>query len=155
MSAAPLAVAALGSRVGDEIGVSAWIAVTQARIDAFANATDDHQFIHVNPERAAREGGFSGTIAHGFLTLSLLSVMSRDILPNQPGTMHVNYGLDTVRFLSPVRAGAQVRGRFLLDAIEPRGDAAWLTRWSVTVEVENEARPALVAGWRVLTTASV
>src|SRR5215470_14779507 len=103
------------ARVGEEIGLSGWLTVDQARIDAFADATEDHQFIHVDPAGAAA-AGFGGTIAHGFLSLSLLSRMAADafLLPDNL-KMAINYGFDRVRFLAPVRAGKRVRGRFTLD----------------------------------------
>lgn len=134
--------------VGQEIGVSAWHVVDQQRIDAFADATEDHQFIHVDAERAKRETPFGGTIAHGFLTLSLLSVFSYDAMPTIAGTvMGVNYGFDKVRFLSPVRAGARVRGRFTLAEANLRKPTELLTRSTITVEIEGELKPALVADW--------
>ena len=110
------------SKVGQEVGVSAWLSVDQARIDAFADATEDHQFIHVDPEAAAA-AGFGGTIAHGFLSLSLLSRMAADAMLIPEGVrMAVNYGLDRVRFLAPVKSGKRVRGRFILDF--PRRESA-------------------------------
>lgn len=134
--------------VGQEIGVSSWHVVDQQRIDVFADATEDHQFIHVDAERAKRETPFGGTIAHGFLTLSLLSVFSYEAMPTIAGTvMGVNYGFDKVRFLSPVRAGARVRGRFTLAEAHLRKPTELLTRSTITVEIEGEPKPALVADW--------
>lgn len=134
--------------VGQEIGVSSWHVVDQQRIDAFADATEDHQFIHVDAERAKRETPFGGTIAHGFLTLSMLSVFSYEAMPTIAGTvMGVNYGFDKVRFLSPVRAGARVRGRFTLAEANLRKPTELLTRSTITVEIEGEPKPALVADW--------
>ena len=134
--------------VGQEIGVSSWHVVDQQRIDVFADATEDHQFIHVDAERAKRETPFGGTIAHGFLTLSLLSVFSYEAMPTIAGTvMGVNYGFDKVRFLSPVRAGARVRGRFTLAEANLRKPTELLTRSTITVEIEGEPKPALVADW--------
>jgi acyl dehydratase len=134
-------------RVGEEIGVSSWLTVDQARIDAFADATEDHQFIHVDADAAA-QAGFGGTIAHGFLSLSLLSRMAADAMLIPDGVkMAVNYGLDRVRFLAPVRSGRRVRGRFTLDSIEEKVAGQWLMRHTVTVEIEGENKPALTAQW--------
>ena len=135
------------SRVGEEVGVSEWILVDQARIDAFADATLDRQFIHVDPQAAAQTP-FGGTIAHGFLTLSLLSRMAADAMSVPEGLkMAVNYGFDRVRFLAPVRSGRRVRGRFTLDSIEEKAPGQWLMRHSVTVEIEGEEKPALTVEW--------
>jgi acyl dehydratase len=134
--------------VGKEIGISAWHTVDQSRIDAFADVTEDHQFIHIDPERAARETPFGATVAHGFLTLSLLSVFSYEALPKIEGaTMGVNYGFDKLRFVSPVRAGSRVRGRFTLTEAKMRGPNELLSRTSVSVEIDGEAKPALAADW--------
>ncbi|MGB3866533.1 MAG: MaoC family dehydratase [Xanthobacteraceae bacterium] len=134
--------------VGKEIGLSAWHTVDQSRIDAFADVTEDHQFIHIDPERAARETPFGATVAHGFLTLSLLSVFSYEALPKIEGAaMGVNYGFDKLRFVSPVRAGSRVRGRFTLTEAKMRSPNELLSRTSVTVEIDGEAKPALVADW--------
>ena len=133
--------------VGTEIGVSDWIMVGQDRITAFAEATEDRQFIHVDPAAAARTP-FGGTIAHGFLSLSLLSRMAADVMQVPDTTrMAVNYGLDRVRFIAPVRAGARVRGRFTLDAVDEKAPGQLLLRHTVTVEIENEPKPALTAEW--------
>jgi acyl dehydratase len=138
------------SRIGEEIGVSGWLTVDQQRISAFAEATEDRQFIHVDPEAAARTP-FGGTIAHGFLTLSLLSRMAAEtILVPDMVKLIVNYGLDRVRFLAPVRSGKRVRGRFVLDAVEEKATGQILLRHSVTVEIEGEDKPALSAQWLVL-----
>ena len=135
------------SRIGDEVGVSSWMLVDQARIHAFADATEDHQFIHVDPEAAAQTP-FGGTIAHGFLTLSLLSRMGAEAMLLPEGLkMAVNYGLDRVRFLATVPAGSRVRGRFRLDSAEEKARGQWLLRHTVTVEIEGQDRPALVAEW--------
>lgn len=135
-------------RVGTEIGLSSWHLVDQKRIDVFADATEDHQFIHVDPERAARETPFGTTIAHGFLTASLLSVFSYEALPKVEGvTMGVNYGFDKLRFISPVRAGSRLRGRFTLTEATMRKPNELLSRTSVSVEIEGEQRSALVADW--------
>ena len=138
---------AIRAQVGSEIGLSDWILVDQARITAFAEATDDHQFIHVDPAAAAQTP-FGGTIAHGFLSLSLLSRMAADVMQVPDSIkMAVNYGLDRVRFIAPVRAGSRVRGRFTLDAVEDKAPGQLLLRHNVTVEIENELKPALTAQW--------
>jgi acyl dehydratase len=138
------------AKAGDEVGVSSWIAVDQARIDAFAEATEDRQFIHVDPA-AATHTPFGGTIAHGFLTLSLLSRMAAEaMLVPDSRKMIVNYGLERVRFLAPVRAGKRIRGRFLLDSVEDKAPGRILMRHAVTVEIEDEAKLALTALWLTL-----
>ena len=138
------------SRIGDEVGVSGWIAVDQARIDTFADATEDRQFIHVEPAAAAQTP-FGGTIAHGFLSLSLLSRMGAEAMLFPDGLrMAINYGLDRVRFLAPVRSGSRVRGRFVLDSVDEKAPGQWLLRHTVTVEIENEVKPALTALWLTL-----
>jgi len=135
------------SSVGQEVGVSSWITVDQPRIDAFAEATDDRQFIHVDPVAAAQTP-FGGTIAHGFLSLSLLSRMGAEAMLLPQGlAMAVNYGLDRVRFLGPVPSGKRVRGRFRLDSVEEKAPGQILLRHMVTVEIEGEAKPALSAEW--------
>ena len=139
---------AIRAQIGSEIGLSDWILIDQTRIDAFADTTEDRQFIHVDPAAAAARTPFGGTIAHGFLSLSLLSRMAADVM-QVPDTMKmaVNYGLDRVRFIAPVRAGSRVRGRFTLDAIEDKAPGQLLMRHNVTVEIENEPKPALTAQW--------
>lgn len=135
------------ARVGTEIGVSSWLTVDQARIDLFAEATEDHQFIHVDPDAAARTP-FGGTIAHGFLSLSLLSRMAADAMLIPDGLkMAVNYGLDRVRFLAPVPSGSRVRGRFTLDSVEEKAPGQVLMRHTVMVEIEGTEKPALTAVW--------
>jgi acyl dehydratase len=135
------------SRVGQEVGVSSWLIIDQARIDAFAEATEDRQFIHVDPQAAA-ETPFGGTIAHGFLSLSLLSGMAAEATLFPQGLkMAINYGLDRVRFLAPVRSGSRVRGRFTLDSVEEKAPGQWLMRHNITVEIEGEQKPALTAQW--------
>ncbi len=141
-----LAPADLNKHVGDEF-VSHWLEVNQARIDAFATVTEDHQFIHVDPEKAAATP-FGGTIAHGFLTLSLLSVMAYEALPKLKGlAMGVNYGFDKIRFLSPVREGSRVRGRFKLQSATEKSPGQWQLTYDVSVEIEGGAKPALAATW--------
>lgn len=133
--------------IGQEIGLSKWFEITQARIDAFADCTEDHQFIHVDPE-AAKKTPFGGTIAHGFLTLSLASAMSYDaVAPLDGVVMGVNYGFDKLRFLAPVPAGSRVRGRFRLLSAEDKGNGRWLLKHELTVEIEGGDKPALIAEW--------
>jgi acyl dehydratase len=134
-------------RVGQEVGVSDWILIDQPRIDTFAEVTDDHQFIHVDPEAAAGTP-FGGTVAHGFLTLSLLSRMAADaMLRPEQVKMGVNYGFEKVRFMAPVRSGKRVRGRFRLDRFEEKRPGQWQFVHNVTVEIEGEDKPALIADW--------
>lgn len=136
----------LPNMIGDET-VSKWIEISQKRIDAFADATEDWQFIHVDPE-AAKQTPFGGTIAHGFLTLSLMSAMTYDANPMLEGVaMGVNYGFDKLRFLAPVPAGSKVRGRFKLMSAEDKGGGRWLVKHEVTVEIEGADKPALIAEW--------
>ena len=134
-------------RVGSEIGVSDWILVDQARIDAFAEITEDHQFIHVDPERAAKTP-FRGTVAHGFLTLSLLSRMADGVMLHPESMrMAVNYGFDKVRFMGPVKSGKRIRGRFRMLSAEEKRASQWQITYEVTVEIEDEEKPALIADW--------
>lgn len=142
MSEAPAASPALAAQER----VSRWFAIDQDRIDAFAAVCEDDQFIHVDPDRATPTR-FGGTVAHGFLTLSMLSAMAYDAMPLR-GEMSVNYGFDRIRFLAPVPSGARVRARFALAASEERAPGETTLHWDVTVEVEGGgARPALVARW--------
>src|SRR3954447_9089209 len=135
------------ARVGEEVGVSDWILVDQARIDAFAEVTEDRQFIHVDPAAAARTP-FGGTVAHGFLSLSLLSRMAANAMLRPEGVkMGVNYGFDRVRFMAPVRSGKRVRGRFVLTAFDEKRPGQYQFVHNVTVEIEGEDKPALVADW--------
>jgi acyl dehydratase len=134
-------------RVGQEIGVSGWLLVDQAAIDAFAEVTQDRQFIHVDPEAAGRTP-FGGTIAHGFLTLSLLSRMAADVMLRPESLrMGVNYGFERVRFIAPVRSGSRVRGRFTLASAEEKRPGQWQFVHNVAVEIEGEEKPALTADW--------
>jgi acyl dehydratase len=144
----PLAsLAELRSRIGEEIGVSDWLTIDQNRIDEFAEATEDRQFIHVDPAAAAHTP-FGGTVAHGFLSLSMLSRMAADaMLVPESIKMAVNYGLDRVRFIVPVRSGKRIRGRFRLDSVEEKAAGQYLMRHTVTVEIEGENKPALTAEW--------
>ncbi|WP_407183749.1 MaoC family dehydratase [Bradyrhizobium centrosematis] len=144
---APITLEAYQAIVGKEIGVSSWHLIDQPRIDTYADVTEDHQFIHVDPERA-KATAFGTTIAHGFLTMSMLSVMSYEVMPAIAGTtMGVNYGFDKLRFISPVRSGKRVRGRFVLAEAKLRKPNELQSRTNVTVEIEGEDKPALVADW--------
>ena len=144
----PVSFATYQGMVGKEVGVSSWHLIDQARIDVYADVIEDHQFIHVDPERAKKETAFGTTIAHGFLTMSLLSIMSYEVMPVIAGTtMGVNYGFDKLRFISPVRSGKRVRGRFVLAEAKLRKPNELQSRTNVTVEIEGEDRPALVADW--------
>src|SRR3982751_4041561 len=135
------------ARVGEEVGVSDWIVVDQARIDAFPEVTEARQFIHVDPDAAARTL-FGGTVAHGFLTLSLLSRMAADaMLRPETVKMGVNYGFDRVRFMAPVRSGRRGRGRLSLTAFDEKRPGQFQFVHLVTVEIEGEDKPALVADW--------
>jgi len=141
-------VAGLAELVGREVGVSEWLEVSQGRIEQFAEATEDRQWIHTDPERAARESPFGTTIAHGFLTLSLLSELGRTTMSVGGVRMGINYGLNRVRFVSPVPAGSRVRGRFTLAAAK-EFDGGMEVTWKVTVEREGGERPCCVAEWLV------
>lgn len=142
--------ATLQQQVGGIRQPSSWLTVDQAMIDTFAAVTDDRQFIHVDPARAAATP-FGGTVAHGFLTLSLLSRMASEALPAIAGrAMGVNYGFDRVRFVTPVRAGDQVRGLFKLMDVKERNPGQWLLRHLVTVEIRDREGPAITAEWLTL-----
>ena len=142
-----IALARLQEKIGTETGLSRWFEITQERIDAFAEITEDRQFIHIDPV-AAKATPFGGTVAHGFLTLSMLSAIAYDALARVEGTaMGVNYGFDKIRFVAPVRAGARIRGRFRLQALTQRSPAEWQMRNHVTVEIEGSEKPALVGEW--------
>lgn len=134
--------------VGTQIGLSDWVAVTQQMIDTFADATGDHQFIHVDPEKAGSTP-FGGTIAHGFLTLSLMPLLAEKAhMPEVAGVkMGLNYGGNKTRFLAPVRSGKRVRGRFRLLELEEKQVGQWQQTIEFTVEIEGEDKPALIAEW--------
>ena len=141
----------LRAQVGQVIGVSPWHAVTQDMIDRFCEVTDDHQFIHSDPVRAKAETPFGGTIAHGFLTLSLLSMLARDAIPRlKDRAMGINYGFDRIRFMTPVKSGARVRGRFTLSEVVDRAEKLIMFRYAVSIEIEGSAKPALTADWLTL-----
>jgi acyl dehydratase len=146
-----ISAAEVAGQVGREAGVSDWIEISQAMIDIFADVTMDRQLIHVAPEYAEATS-FGSTIAHGFLTLSLLSRMSYDALPQVDGTeLSLNYGMNRLRFLSPVRTGKRVRGRFVLEAVERKENDRLLQTYDVTVEIDGESKPALIVQWLTLT----
>jgi acyl dehydratase len=138
----------LNDRIGQEIAVSDWLEVTQSRIDQFAAATGDNQWIHVDPARAATESPFKTTIAHGFLTLSLLSPLIRESMQFSGLRMAINYGLNRVRFVSPVPAGARIRARITAQAVEEVTGGFQVT-WQVTIEREQGGKPACIADWIV------
>ncbi len=134
--------------IGTEVGVSNWITVDQDMIDTFAKTTHDEQWIHVDPARAAAETPFGGTIAHGFLTLSLASRFAYDCFAMLPGqVMGINYGMNKLRFLMPVRAGSNLRGRFTLTDVKARSATDLLRTNTLTIEIDGEETPALVAEW--------
>jgi len=136
----------LVKHVGVEMGVSSWITLDQARISEFAHCTGDHQWLHVDAERAARESPYGATIAHGFLTLSLIAPTAFEVLVARVAPKSVvNYGLEKVRFLAPVRAGKRVRNRIKLQAVDDRGNGRYLVTTSNTMEIEGEIKAALLA----------
>ena len=140
-------VAELRAMVGRKVGTSRWFEITQAMIDAYAEIVQDDQWIHTDPARAA-QSPFGTTVAHGFLTLGLLSAMAYEVQPDvQNAAMGVNYGLNRLRFLAPVPAGAWIRGHFTLKALEERKPGEVTFTWDVTVEIEGEGKPALIAEW--------
>jgi acyl dehydratase len=141
-------VAKLREHVGQEVAVSDWLLVSQDRINAFAEATDDRQWIHIDPERASRESPFKEPIAHGFLTLSLLSELMKRAMSVGGLRMGINYGLNRVRFVAPVPAGSRIRGRFTLEALEDINGGAQGT-WKVVVEREGGGKPCCAAEWLV------
>jgi acyl dehydratase len=138
----------LRDRIGEELATSEWFEISQERIDQFADATGDHQWIHVDRARAAVESPFKTTIAHGFLTLSLVSALLRSAVHPTGLRMAINYGLNRVRFIAPVPAGSRVRGRFAPAAVEEIADSIQAT-WTATIEREGSARPVCVAEWVV------
>jgi acyl dehydratase len=136
----------LRDRIGQEVVVSDWMEITQERINRFADATDDHQWIHVDVERARREAPFAATIAHGFLTVSMLSRLLNSSIRFATAKMGLNYGFNRLRFTAPVPAGSRVRGHFTLQALEEI-EGGVQTTWSVVVEREGSDKPCLVAEW--------
>jgi acyl dehydratase len=142
--------AKLESMIGQDVGVSDWALIDQRMIDAFADVTYDPYYIHTDPARAKRETQFGGTIAHGFLTLSMLSAMAYDTLPDIKGrTVGMNYGFDRIRFLSPVPSGSRIRGRFKIADVQ-RKPGQVVVKYAVTVEIEGKEKPALAAEWLTL-----
>ena len=141
-----LTLAGLNERIGQELGISDWVAIDQERIDAFASCTGDHQWIHVDVERARRESPFRGPIAHGYLTLAMIAPLAMQIgvIPNDAAA-GLNYGIDKVRFLGPVPAGARVRLRVVLSGVELREGGQVIMKTQNTLEVEGAEKPALVA----------
>jgi acyl dehydratase len=137
----------LESMIGQDVGVSDWALIDQDKINAFADVTYDPYFIHTDPARAEQETSFGGAIAHGFLTLSMLSAMAYDALPDIKGrTVGMNYGFDKIRFLSPVPAGSRIRGRFSIASVQRKPGQA-VVKYAVTVEIEGKEKPALAAEW--------
>jgi len=146
MAIAGYALGTLREFVGRELGVSHWMSVDQERINAFAACTGDHQWIHVDVERARRESPFGGTVAHGYLTLSLAAALAMDMgLVPADAKAGLNYGLDKVRFIAPVRAGARVRNRLVLLSAEDKGSGRVLITTQSTLQIEGEEKPALIA----------
>lgn len=139
-------VADLVNYVGKEIGVSSWILLDQSRINEFAHCSGDHQWIHLDAERAAREGPFGGTIAHGFLTLSLIAPTSFEVMLERISPKSVvNYGLEKVRFIAPVRSGKRVRNHITIASVDSKGSGRFLVTTDNTIEIEGETKPALTA----------
>jgi len=141
-----MTVAELKGRVGREIGLTEWLEITQERIDKFAGATDDHQWIHTDRERAQQESPYGATIAHGFLTLSLLTKFLTDAIQLDDVRLAINYGLNRVRFPSAVRAGSRIRARIVLQSIREAGDSTEAI-YTITIEVEGAEKPCCVAEW--------
>ena len=136
----------LQTKIGQPFGTSDWFLIDQARINAFADATEDHQFIHINPEMA-KMTPFGGTIAHGFLTVSMLAAMMEQGGPKLQVQMAINYGFNKLRFLTPVKSGKRIRGHFKLLELTEKKPGQWQQIVEATVEIEGEAKPALVAEW--------
>jgi acyl dehydratase len=136
----------LAAQQGQVIGRSNWMEIDQDRINRFAEVTEDYQFIHIDPARAAAQTPFGGTIAHGFLTLSLLSYLNASVFPDiEDRVMTFNYGLNKVRFLNPVKAGARIRSEVTLKSVTEKDGGRYLCEYGVTVEIEGEETPALIA----------
>lgn len=145
----------LDNFIGQEVGLSDWLEIDQQRIDKFADATGDHQYIHVDAGRAAQTS-FGATIAHGFLILSLISMLSakNNRIKLESTAMHINYGLDKVRFINPVKVGSKIRARFELTSVEEKKPKHYLIKHKVTVEIEKEDKPALIAESLIMTVLS-
>ncbi|MGJ8687121.1 MAG: MaoC family dehydratase [Spongiibacteraceae bacterium] len=141
----------MADQLGNKLGPTPWISLDQDRINGFADITEDHQFIHIDEELAA-QGPFGGTIAHGFLSLSMLSkLFENDTILPEGVVMGINYGFDKVRFLAPVRAGKRIRGHGEVIKVERKDDNRFLTTVKISVEIEGEETPALVAEWLMMT----
>jgi acyl dehydratase len=145
---ATIDVSTLRDRIGQEVAVSDWVTITQERINQFADATGDRQWIHIDAARAAAESPFKTTIAHGFLTLSLLSALIRDAMQFTGLRMAINYGMNRLRFVAPVPVGSRIRARFTASAVEDAGGSLQVT-WQATVEREHSEKPVLIADWLV------
>jgi acyl dehydratase len=146
MSIKEYSIATIDDFVGRELGISDWVVVDQARIDEFARCTGDLQWIHVDVERAKRESPFGGTIAHGYLTLSLLAALAIEIgLIPEDASAGLNYGLDKVRFMTPVKAGARVRNRVTLVSVEKKGGGRIIVKTMNELQIEGEEKPAMIA----------
>jgi acyl dehydratase len=146
LAASNFSFANLNELIGREIGVSSWVSIDQPIIDAFAQCTGDQQWIHVDVERAKKESPFGGTVAHGYLTLSLIATATFELLVEPAGvTQAYNYGLDRVRFIAPVKAGARVRDRIKVVSVEDKGGGRFLVTTENTFEIEGESKPALTA----------
>ena len=145
-----LTIAELRAQIGQKVGFSSWLTISQEMIDIFANLTNDHQYIHVNQSRAITATSYGGTIAHGFLTLSMLTQMLMSAVPTVKDTStSINYGFDKIRFLSPVRSGSAIRCRFKLGAVDERSSKELTIRYEATLEIRDSDRPALFADWLV------
>ncbi|MEO8629987.1 MAG: MaoC family dehydratase [Betaproteobacteria bacterium] len=143
-----MSIADLRARIGTEVGTSNWFEIDQKMIDAFADLTQDHYFIHVDPQRAAASTPFGGSIAHGFLTLSMLAPMAYQACPVVANSKtNVNYGFNKLRFVAPVPAGSRIRGRFVLRTFDVHPSGRWQSIYDVKVEIEGKAKPAIVAEW--------
>jgi acyl dehydratase len=146
-----LSVDQLNDYIGEEVGISEWLLVDQERINQFAEATGDHQYIHVDSERAAQTP-FGTTIAHGFLTMSLMVLMGYEGSTKlKNSVMGINYGFDKLRFINPVKVNSKIRGRFRLISAEEKNTNQWLLKHNITVEIAGEEKPALVAEWLGMT----
>lgn len=135
--------------IGEEVGISPWFEITQERVNQFAQASGDFQFIHIDPERAKAETSFGGPIAHGFLTLSLLSILSAQssTIKIAGCTVLINYGLDKVRFMNPVKVGARIRARFTLVSAQEKSPGHFLVKHKAVIDIEGETKPAMIAEW--------
>ena len=141
----------LQNLIGEEIGISNWTQVSQKQINSFADCTDDHQFIHVDEKRAKNESPFDGTIAHGFLSLSLLTKFANEVVfENEENKIVINYGFNKIRFILPVKEGKKIRARFHLSDIIKRKPGQTLITYKVTIEIKNEEKPALIAEWLIM-----